>query len=158
MDNDGSACRGTVTNCVFKRNFGSDGGGIANEYGAIPTIAAALFTENSSSAGGGIFNYSSSPLIRELPFPAKTMPIPAAAIDNIQGSAPSIINCVMWGNRAGDKAAQSTTKAPRPCSKTAPVVQNVAAGSFGGMYTSSSSGNPTVANCIFYFDSPNEVN
>ena len=112
--------------------------------------------EYARQRGGGIYNFNSSPLVRNCIFTSNLATFYGGAVFN-QGAAaiPTFINCVFSGNEAGfgggiyNESAQTQVI---NCTFAA----NVISGNGGGMY---SYGTPkaVVRNCIFWGNLPNGI-
>lgn len=98
-----------VIGCVFKGNTaGSGGGGMHNYVGRAkatgnPLIVNCLFVGNSAPTGAGMRNNDPDPTIVNTTFAFND----GSGISSRNGSAPVIINSVVWGNSAGSFSGAS---------------------------------------------------
>jgi parallel beta-helix repeat protein len=129
MRNNGSSP--TVTNCTFIGNTANRSGGGMRNWDNSPTVTNCTFIENSAGFnGGGMRNqYSSHPTVTNCTFIGNTATYNGGGMYNENNSNPSVSNCTFSGNSAGSYG--------------------------GGMYNDG--GSPTVTNCIFWSDLPNEI-
>ncbi|MHC4575636.1 MAG: choice-of-anchor Q domain-containing protein, partial [Planctomycetota bacterium] len=92
--------RPTVTNCIFNRNWAAAfGGGFCNVLGH-PDLANCTFSGNMAASGGGMYNLSSEPNMVNCTFSRNFATI-TGGVESDSGSDPTMINCVLWGNRDG---------------------------------------------------------
>lgn len=92
-----------VTGCIFEGNTaGSGGGGMHNYVGKAvatgnPVITNCLFFGNSAPSGAGIRNNDPDPTIINTTIAYNY----GAGISSRNGSAPIIVNSIIWGNSGG---------------------------------------------------------
>ena len=127
----------TVTNSIFEYNHaGEEGGGMDNRKNSNPVVTGCLFIGNTAaSGGGGMHNYvgravaTGNPTIVNSLFYANVAPSGSAmrnndpdptiinttfayndgpAISSRNGSAPVLLNCIVWGNTGGSFSGQSS--------------------------------------------------
>ncbi len=131
MINSGSSP--TVTNCTFSGNSAGDLGAGMYNSNSDPTVTNCIFSGNAAgSGGGGMLNLlSSNPTVTNCIFSGNSVSsgFGGGGMLNWLNSSPTVINCTFSGNTVTNDG--------------------------GGMYNLCS--NPTVANCILWGDSPNEI-
>jgi parallel beta-helix repeat protein len=101
---------------------GNEGGGMYN-YSSSPTVRDCTFTSNLADYGGGIHNYSSAPTIADCSFSDNSAREVGGGICNWSFSSPTVTNCAFLHNSA------------------------IGPSGGGGIHNSDSS--PTVTNCMF---------
>jgi hypothetical protein len=148
----------TVTGCLFNANnaagSGQGGGMILNN--ASPTIRDSRFIANTAYSGAGMCNSHSSPIVENCIFQENSS-LGGSGMLNKNKSTPSVINCLFTDNTGLVGAGMhNDDSSPTVINATfsnngAPTAQNG-----GAMYNYNSS-SPTVSNCIFWADSPNEI-
>ncbi|MHC4537194.1 MAG: choice-of-anchor Q domain-containing protein, partial [Planctomycetota bacterium] len=170
----------TVTNCTFSGNIAIDGGGMYNHQYSSPTVTDCTFSDNTASNGGGMRNYYSSPTVTDCTFSGNTANKVGGGMCNAESNNSTVTDCTFRGNIAiwgggmfnwdnssltvtncsfsdnaadygggmynGDESSSTVTN----CTFTG----NIAIDG-GGMYNDTSS--PTLANCILWGDSPDEI-
>jgi len=148
----------TITNNTISGNtavFYGQGGGISCTD-AISTIANNTITRNSAGYGGGIYCWNSSMTI------TNNIIAGNAAIDDgggIYGSlSTTVTNCTLYRNSAKRNGGGIFFRKNSSFSTTAIncTFSGNSAASGGGIYCYSPS-SPTVTNCIFWGDMPNEL-
>jgi subtilisin family serine protease len=94
--------RPNLTNCTFVENFGISGGGMFNEY-SDPALRNCAFIGNEAYVhdGGGVWNYSSGPRLINCTFSGNSG-YRGGAVFCVEDSRPTVINCIMWDDRAAD--------------------------------------------------------
>jgi hypothetical protein len=123
----------TVTNCIFRGNIAAigRGAGMHNAPNSSPTVTNCTFSGNTSYLGGGMSNIDSGATVTNCVFIGNTATNGGGGMFNeLNTLAPTVTNCAFSGNTAGSSGG-------------------------GGIYNYSSS--PTVINCIFWGDLPNEI-
>jgi predicted outer membrane repeat protein len=99
MYNDGSSP--TLTNVTFRGNSSVFGGGAMYNDGGSPTLTNVAFIKNSTLMGGGMYNDGSSPTLTNVTF-SKNSADSGAGIYDYHGSAPTLTNCILWGDAGGE--------------------------------------------------------
>lgn len=98
-----------IRNCIITNNQGIQGGGMANLYGANPTLENVIFRNNVviyPGGGGAMLNSElSNPVIRSCLFRNNRSAILGGAILNVHSSSPEIWNSQFILNRALSGAA-----------------------------------------------------
>ncbi|GAH68658.1 unnamed protein product, partial [marine sediment metagenome] len=96
-----------ITNCVIRNNSAAYGGGIACTNGkSYPVITNCNITANSAlvgGGGGGIYLNGSSPTIKNCIISGNVAPDGGAIYSHFPGK-PLIVNCTISGNVASDSA------------------------------------------------------
>jgi parallel beta-helix repeat protein len=121
----------TVTGCTFSSNSAdAGGGGMLNSINCSPTIINCVYMGNSANYGGGIYNYNNcSPTVTGCTFSDNSATTVGGGMYNRDSSSPTVTNCTFTNNEADTGG--------------------------GAMHNRGSS--PTVTNCIFWGDTPNEI-
>ena len=128
MINSGSSP--TVTNCAFSGNWAGDFGAGMYNFFSSPTVTNCIFSGNSAgSGGGGMLNLISNPTVTNCIFSGNSVGTVGGGMLNWLDSNATVTNCTFSGNTATDDG--------------------------GGVFNLQSS--PTVANCILWGDSLNEI-
>ena len=147
----------TVINCIFTANMARIGGGM-NNYQSSPTVINCAFSDNTSFGnGGGMDNYQSSPTVTNCTFRGNSAPLAPNGFGggmNNSSSSPTVTNCVFSGNSALAGGVMSNVVSS-PMVTNCTFSNNKANTYGGGMYNYNS--NPTVANCILWGDTPDEI-
>jgi len=92
-----------VSRCIFNQNSAhSKGGGVYSMLTRDLEIRSCTFTKNLAEYGGGIFNLTSDTTISNCTFSLNSAQVGGGALYN-DASDPSVINCIMWGDRRGSK-------------------------------------------------------
>ena len=96
----------TVTNCIFSRNWGRDGGCVYNYYGN-PIFVNCMFREGRGCTGGGIYNRYSNPMLTDCTF-SENVAYGGEYCNFFGGggmcnwlSSPMLTNCTFRRNSAG---------------------------------------------------------
>ncbi|UCF42772.1 MAG: right-handed parallel beta-helix repeat-containing protein, partial [Planctomycetota bacterium] len=152
----------TVTKCTFSGNESSYGGGMYNGNNSNPTVTSCTFTGNSDWVGGGMFNQkSSSPTVTNCTFSGNTGGYGGGMCNNYY-SNPTVTNCSFTSNSAvyngtngGYGAGMFNYEFASPILVNCTFNGNTADKGGGGISNSESS--PTLANCILWGDTPNEI-
>lgn len=183
MHNDNSSP--LVADCEFVLNGALVGGGMANTMASKPTLVRCTFTDNEAWYGGGMHNGDTSePLVLNCAF-SDNSAIRSGAMANSNSSRPEVLNCIFTHNSADSGGAMSTNDASNPritnCifagnSATAmsgmggginnsgaspqviscTFVGNSAIGNGGGLYNSGSDV-ALITNCIFWANTPDQI-
>ena len=147
----GDYAQPTVTNCTFRENFGSLGGGLYIE--SSPTLTNCTFIENSANGGGGIYNSGlepeCKPTINNCLFSANTATHNGGAMYNLgRYCEPMIMHCEFVRNSVsgGGGGAIRNNMGGSPTLINCLVAENSAA-TFGGAIRNSNSGATEVTNC-----------
>jgi hypothetical protein len=143
----------TVTNCIFRENYGSLGGGLYIESN--PTLTNCTFIENSADGAGGIYNYGDEseckPTISDCAFYNNTGTYNAGAMYNLgRYCEPMITHCEFVGNSVsrGGGGAIRNNMSGSPTLINCLIAENSAATS-GGAIRNSNSGTTKLTNCTF---------
>ncbi len=122
----GDYARPTVTNCTFRENASSLGGGVYNE--SSPTLTNCTFITNSADGGGGMYNSGDKPECK--PVLSKCTFIANTATNNGGGM-------YNWGRYAKPTVTHSA------------FLRNSVSEGGGGAIRNNMSGSPNLANCLF---------
>jgi len=143
----------TVTNCTFRENSASLGGGLYIESN--PTLTNCTFIANSADGGGGVYNSGQEPeckpVISHCRFIANTVTHNGGAMYNLGRYAePTITYCEFIRNSVsqGGGGAIRNNMSGSPDLSNCLFVENSAATS-GGAIRNSNSGSTTLTNCTF---------
>ncbi len=154
MFNNGSSP--TVFDCIFTNNFADDfGGGMYNDNGSNPSVTYCTFSGNHTAHyGGGMASMSSNPTVTNCTFIGNDS-VNGGGMANFYNS-PTVANCTFTGNTAlngGGMANFHNTAMVVNCTFS----RNTATALAGAMYNVNEINSiPTVTNCIFWGDSPDE--
>ncbi len=127
-----------------------DGGGMTN-FRSSPTVTNCTFSGNSAGVGGGMYNIESNPSVTDCTFSGNTASLVGGGMYN-DTSSPTVTNCTFSGNTATSGGAMWNMSGLTVTNCT--FGGNTATGG-GGMLNGS--GSTTVANCILWDDSPDEI-
>ena len=143
----------TVTNCTFRENSASLGGGLYTE--SSPTLTNCTFIANSADGGGGIYNSGQQPeckpVISDCVFSDNTAIHNGGAMYNLGRYAePMITYCEFIRNSVlqGGGGAIRNNMSGSPNLANCLFIGNSAA-TFGGAIRNSNSGSTTLTNCTF---------
>jgi hypothetical protein len=143
----------TVTNCTFRENSASLGGGFYTE--SSPTLTNCMFSENSADGGGGIYNNGEEPeckpVISDCIFSDNSATHNGGAMYNLGRYAqPVITYCEFIRNSVsqGGGGAIRNNMSGSPALTNCLFVENSAA-TFGGAIRNSNSGATILTNCTF---------
>ncbi len=149
----GEYARPTVTNCTFRENSASLGGGLYNE--SSPTLTNCTFSDNSADAGGGIYNNGEEPeckpVISDCMFYANTVTHNGGGMYNLGRYAePLITRCEFIRNSVseGGGGAIRNNMSGSPTLTNCIFAENSGA-RFGGAIRNSNNGNTKLTNCTF---------
>jgi len=149
----GDYARPTVTNCTFRENSASLGGGFYTE--SSPTLTNCMFSENSADGGGGIYNNGQQPeckpVISDCMFRANKATHNGGAMYNLGRFAePLVTRCEFIRNSVseGGGGAIRNNMSGSPALTNCLFVENSAA-TFGGAIRNSNSGATILTNCTF---------
>ena len=148
----GDYARPTLTNCTFRENSASLGGGLYNE--SSPTLTNCTFIANSADGGGGIYNSGQQPeckpVISDCMFSANTATHNGGAMYNLGRYAqPVVTRCEFIRNSVSQGGgAIRNNMSGSPALTNCIFVENSAA-TFGGAIRNSNSGATTLTNCTF---------
>ncbi|MHC4166589.1 MAG: C10 family peptidase [Planctomycetota bacterium] len=149
-----SDCAGpTVTNCTFRDNRASLGGGVYAESG--PTLTNCTFSNNSADGGGGLYNNGDAtdcnPVLSDCTFVGNAATNNGGGMYNLGPRAkPVLTNCQFIGNsvsEGGGGAVRSNVSAS-PTFVNCLFAGNSAA-TFGGAIRNSNGGTTELTNCTF---------
>ncbi|MHC4140312.1 MAG: right-handed parallel beta-helix repeat-containing protein [Planctomycetota bacterium] len=137
-----------ITGCTFEGNdtSGGSGGGMFNQAGSNLTIMECRFEGNTGISGGGIYNFESSPTIKDIEF------VGNAALGGNGGgvrndnSSPTVEDCTFEVNSAGWGAGMANFQSD-PTVNRCTFTNNTADNAGGGMHNSQS--DAIVKNCAF---------
>jgi hypothetical protein len=88
-------------NTIWGNDCGLDGGGINCDASSCPIIEGNLIVGNEAlDHGGGIGCYESSPMLDGNTVAANSADKNGGGISCTSGSAPSLVNCILWGDSA----------------------------------------------------------
>jgi hypothetical protein len=149
----GDYARPTVTNCTFRENSASLGGGLYNE--SSPTLTNCTFIANSADGGGGIYNNGQEPeckpVISDCRFSANTATHNGGGMYNLGRYAePVMTRCEFIRNSVseGGGGAIRNNMSGSPTLINCIFAENSVA-TFGGAIRNSNSGNTKLTNCTF---------
>jgi hypothetical protein len=149
----GDYSRPTVTNCVFRENSGSLGGGLYNE--SSPILTNCMFIANFADGGGGIYNSGQEseckPVISDCIFSENAAMYNGGGMYNLGRYAKAVVirceyirNSVSEGGGGAIRNNMSVSSSLTNCL----FVENSAA-TFGGAIRNSNGGATTLINCTF---------
>jgi len=145
--------RPTVTNCIFRENRASLGGGAYAESG--PTLSNCTFSNNSADGGGGLYNNGDdadcAPVLSDCTFVGNAVTHNGGAIYNLgRGAKPVMTNCQFIGNSVSDGGggAVRNNVSGSPTFVNCLFADNSAA-TFGGAIRNSNGGTTELTNCTF---------
>ena len=145
--------RPTITNCTFRENRASIGGGMYVE--SSPTLINCTFSDNSADGGGGLYNNGDAsdcnPVLIDCTFSGNTATYNGGAVYNLGRRAkPTLTGCEFIGNRVseGGGGAIRNNISGSPTLNNCLFAGNSAA-TFGGVIRNSNSGNTKLTNCTF---------
>jgi len=143
----------TVTNCTFRENFASLGGGIYNQNS--PTLTNCTFIANSADGGGGIYNIGQQPeckpVISDCMFYANTVTHNGGGMYNLGRHAQPVVTRSEFVRNSvsqGGGGAIRNNMSGSPTLTNCLFVENSAA-TFGGAIRNSNSGTTMLINCTF---------
>ncbi len=88
-----------LTGCTFSANKATERGGGLYSRDSDPEVANCLFYANSSQRwGGGLYNYDGSPILANCTIADNRATTTGGGMRNFGSSAPTLINCIVWGN------------------------------------------------------------
>jgi hypothetical protein len=173
--------RPTVVNCTFSGNEADDGGGGMCNKGGLPTVADCVFTDNLAVQGGGMFTTTGSPTVSACTFSGNRAVGSGGGMYNANGSRPTVIACAFSGNSGANFGGGMLNDGSSPAVINCTFSGNEADGgggmcnyagsptvvgctfswnraelAGGGMRNLQASA-PTVVNCIFWGDAPDEI-
>jgi len=149
-----SHCSPTITNCTFKNNSSTvGGGGMYNGKGSNSVITNCTFANNSSGhpftyrgiGGGGMYNIYNSPVVTNCSFIGNFSGQSGGGMYNNNDGNPTVTNCIFIANSAnggGGMVNDSNFSTVTNCTFTA---NSAKAGA--GMVNDS--GSPMITNCTF---------
>ncbi|MHC4204562.1 MAG: C10 family peptidase [Planctomycetota bacterium] len=147
----GEYAQPTITNCTFRENVGSLGGGLYIE--SSPTLINCAFIENSADGGGGIYNSGQQPEckpnINDCLFSANTATHNGGAMYNLgRYCEPVIMHCEFVQNSVsgGGGGAIRNNMGGSPILINCLIAENSAA-TFGGAIRNSNGGATEMTNC-----------
>jgi len=91
----------TISGCDFNVNFAKSGGGVLNVYWSNPKFTNCVFRGNSASDGGGgamVISSHSSPRVSNCTFSRNAADFGGGGIFIIFDSNPTVTGCILWGN------------------------------------------------------------
>lgn len=145
--------RPTVTNCTFRENRASLGGGAYAESG--PTLTNCTFSDNSADGGGGLYNNGDAsdcaPVLSDCTFIGNDAIHNGGGMYNLGRRAePVLTNCRFIGNSVseGGGGAIRNNVSGSPTLVNCLFASNSAA-TFGGAIRNSNGGNTKLTNCTF---------
>jgi uncharacterized repeat protein (TIGR01451 family) len=143
----------TISNVTFSGNRSNEwGGGLRNFGNSSPTLTNVTFAGNRTDAGGGgISNDASNPTLTNVTFEGNQAAVNGGGIENYQ-SSPTFTNVIFRNNQATDGGSTGGgmyNSGSSPTLTNVTFFRNTAAGSGGGMYTSSGSSYPVLINVTF---------
>ena len=163
----GSSSSPVISGCTISLNMANRGAGVFCENASHPRIMRCLITGNSSMSsisGSGICCWDSSPAVVNCTV-AGNRTLSAGGHSGIlclEGSAPTIANCLVTGNVAGlgvpsEPSTGIECRYSNPTIVDCTITRNVPmlAGFSFGIYCMSC--NPTVANCVVWHHSASIV-
>jgi hypothetical protein len=163
---DATGLNSSVVTCTSGENantilegFTITGGncGMYNYIGSSPTVNNCIFTGNSAVyGGGGMFNVNyCSPTVTNCTFRGNSAEYGGGMI-NMNSSNPTVTNCIFSENTASQHGGGMSNDLSSPTVTNCTFTNNSSVHWGGGMYNDYHS-DPTVYNCIFWGDSPDEI-
>ena len=148
----------TLTNCIFSGNWAERwGGGMSNLGGSSPALTECTFSDNSADwHGGGMFNKESSPTLTDCTFSGNSARDDGGGMSNWYESSPTLTNCTFSGNSTSYSGGGMSNYESTPTLTNCTFSDNSADDGGGGMYNYGDD-SPTLANCILWGDTPNEI-
>jgi len=137
----------TITNCTFRGNGATYGGGMSNYNNSNPTLTNCTFIGNSAGGGGGMYNRESSPTLSNCTFTGNTAGT-GGGMYNWE-SNPTLSGCSFIGNWGGfGGGIYSYLSSPIIANCT--ISENIAAANvgLGGGGLAYFRGSPTITNCV----------
>ncbi|MCX6266272.1 MAG: right-handed parallel beta-helix repeat-containing protein, partial [Bacteroidetes bacterium] len=91
----------SIRNCIFKDNWGLNGGGVGNAVSSSPELVNCLVVSDTAvNGGGGVYNSSGScPVFINCTMTANSAQTGGGVFTSGSG-APVLNNCIIWGNSA----------------------------------------------------------
>ncbi len=94
----------TMINCIFEKNRAggiaySSGGGLLSAFGNL-TLTNCIFVNNEADRGGGVFLTGSTAALAHCTFSGNVARTAGGALTSYQGSHPTLVGCILWGNQA----------------------------------------------------------
>ena len=91
-------------NCTIKGNTaGSNGGGLFCGASCLPYLENCLISKNRTGlSGGGIAFYNTAPLLQNCTLAGNIASMDGGAIHCSEGSAPRLINCILWSDQPNE--------------------------------------------------------
>ncbi len=127
----------------------------ASGEGADTILDGFTVTGGDASGGGGMRNSGSSPSVTNCTFSENSAGDFGAGMYNFF-SSPTVTNCIFSGNSAGSRGGGMLNLISNPTVTNCTFSGNTATNDGSGMYNWLDS-SPTVANCILWGDSLNEI-
>jgi len=152
----------TIKNCRIMQN--SDSG--IYDTGSDSKIENCIFTDNSSSTGGAIYHLSSSPTIEKCKFINNHSTAPGSlgggAIAGFSrnfttGALITIKNSFFYDNDSNSRGGAISYNQVYPTITNCTFSENSATIAGGGFHGNAYSEAPKIKNCIFWNDSPDEL-
>jgi hypothetical protein len=153
-------CSPTLTDCTFSGNStinSGPGGGMRN-WGSSPTVTNCTFSGNLASTGGGMDNNSGSPTVTHCTFSGNSASSGGGGGMNNSTGSPTVTNCTFLGNSASGSSGGGGMRNnfhSHPILNNCTFSQNAATA--GGAMHSKNFCTPTVANSIFWGNSPDQI-
>lgn len=148
----------TLTNCTFTDNSagGGGGGGMYNEE-SVPTLADCTFGINSTEgSGGGMYNNSSRLTLLGCIFNGNAASRSGGGLYNYDNSEMILNNCIFSGNSARNGGGMENLSDSYSILHNCTFSANFAEHEGGGI-SNIQNGYLTLANCILWADTPDEI-
>jgi len=155
-DTCGIYCNGgsyVITDCNISGNgkvYTIDGGGVHNYNCSTLTIERCTFRDNEGHWGGGLYNYYSSPVVKNCIFSGNYATEYAGGVYNlVVYSSAEFANNIFFDNKAEDSGGGMVDEDTSPKIVNCTFSKNSTGNSGGGIHNYWYS-NPDIRNCIFW--------
>ena len=148
----------TLINCEISGNLASDGGGVCCSSSS-PTIANCVISENTAADhGGGIrWGSNSRPKLTNCRISGNLSRDDGGGLYCSGNGNPTLNNCTIVGNSARFRGGGVFCLGNSPTLTNCTISGNLSDYGWGGGVYCLLSGNPMLANCILWGDTPQEI-